>query len=119
MVAIVSPSFGAVGLWPHRVERGTAYLESLGLRVRLMPNAARSESWVSAPAQARAEDLHQAFADDDVAVVLAGIGGNPPQHHPPPPHSHPTPGDPEGLPGPPPLNGLPPALAEPAPGSTC
>jgi len=75
-VAIVSPSFGAVGRWPHRVERGTAYLESLGLRVRLMPNAARSESWVSAPAQARAEDLHQAFADDDVAVVLAGIGGN-------------------------------------------
>lgn len=75
-VAIISPSFGAVGPWPHRVERGTAYLESLGLQVRLMPNAGRTESSVSAPAEARVEDIHQAFADANVAVVLAGIGGN-------------------------------------------
>lgn len=75
-VAVVSPSFGAVGRWPHRVERGRAYLESLGLDVRLMPNAARSESWVSAPAEARAADIHEAFLDERVAVVLAGIGGN-------------------------------------------
>jgi len=75
-VAIVSPSFGAVGAWPHRVERATAYLEELGLHVRLMPNAARSETWVSAPPQDRVADLHAAFLDDDVAVVLAGIGGN-------------------------------------------
>ena len=75
-VAIVSPSFGAVGTWPHRVERGAAYLEELGLRVRLMPNAARSDSWVSAPPEARVADLHRAFLDDAVAVVLAGIGGN-------------------------------------------
>ena len=75
-VAIVSPSFGAVGRWPHRVERATAYLKSLGLEVRLMPNAARSESWISAPAEARVADLHDAFLDTSVSVVLAGIGGN-------------------------------------------
>jgi muramoyltetrapeptide carboxypeptidase len=75
-VAIVSPSFGAVGTWPRRVERGTTYLESLGLKVRVMPNAARTEGWVSAPAEARVDDLHQAFLDDEVSVVLAGIGGN-------------------------------------------
>ena len=75
-VAVVSPSFGAVGRWPHRVERATAYLESLGLKVRLMPNAARSEGWASAPPEDRVADLHAAFADDDVAVVLCGIGGN-------------------------------------------
>ena len=75
-VAVVSPAFGAVGRWPHRVERATAYLESLGLRVRLMPNAARSEGWASASPEERVADLHEAFADDEVAVVLAGIGGN-------------------------------------------
>jgi muramoyltetrapeptide carboxypeptidase len=75
-VAVVSPGFGAVGRWPHRAERGVAYLESLGLRTRTMPNAARSEGWASAPAEARAADLHDAFADDEVAVVLASIGGN-------------------------------------------
>jgi muramoyltetrapeptide carboxypeptidase LdcA involved in peptidoglycan recycling len=73
--AVVSPSFGAVGRWPHRVERATAYLESLGLKVRLMPNAARSERWASAPPEDRVADLHAAFADE-VAIVLAGIGAN-------------------------------------------
>ena len=75
-VAVVSPSFGAVGRWPHRVERATAYLESLDLEVRLMPNAGRSEGWASAPPEDRVADIHAAFADDDVAVVLCGIGGN-------------------------------------------
>jgi muramoyltetrapeptide carboxypeptidase len=75
-VAVVSPAFGAVGQWPHRAERGTAYLNSLGLEVCTMPNAARSEGWASAPPEARVADLHDAFADEDVAVVLAGIGGN-------------------------------------------
>jgi muramoyltetrapeptide carboxypeptidase len=75
-VAVVSPSFGAVGRWPHRVERATSYLESLGLQVRLMPNASRSEGWASAPPADRVADLHAAFEDDEVAVVLCGIGGN-------------------------------------------
>jgi muramoyltetrapeptide carboxypeptidase LdcA involved in peptidoglycan recycling len=75
-VAVVSPSFGAVGVFPHRVERARGYLESLWLKVQLMPNAAGVDGWVSAPAEARAEDIHQAFLDEDVAVVLAGIGGN-------------------------------------------
>lgn len=42
----------------------------------MMPSTVRSEGWTSAPAQARVDDLHQAFLDDEVAVVLAGIGGN-------------------------------------------
>jgi muramoyltetrapeptide carboxypeptidase LdcA involved in peptidoglycan recycling len=75
-VAVVSPSFGAVGRWPHRVERATAYLESLGLQVRLMPNASRDEGWASAPPADRVADLHAAFEDDEVAVVLCSIGGN-------------------------------------------
>lgn len=75
-VAVVSPAFGGVGAWPHRVERATAYLESLGLQVRLMPNAARNDGWASAPPEDRVADLHAAFVDDDVAVVLCGIGGN-------------------------------------------
>ncbi len=56
--------------------RGRAYLESLGLHVKLMPNAAESAGWVSASAEARADDLHAAFSDDEVSVVLCAIGGN-------------------------------------------
>ena len=66
-----------MGRWPHRVQHATTYLkESLELKVRVMPNAARDEGWVSAQPQARVDDLHEAFLDDEVAVVLAGIGGN-------------------------------------------
>jgi len=75
-VAVVSPSFGAVGAWPHRAERGEAYLESLGLRVKLMPHAAEVDGWVAGSPEARADDIHSAFADPEVTVVLAGIGGN-------------------------------------------
>ena len=75
-VAIVSPSAPAFGRFPHRGERGTAYLESLGLRVRPMRHAASVDGWVSAPPEARAADLHEAFADPEVAVVLCAIGGN-------------------------------------------
>jgi muramoyltetrapeptide carboxypeptidase len=75
-VAVVSPSGPAAGAFPHRVRRGVAYLESLGLRVRLMPNATRVDGWVSAPAPDRAADIHAAFLDDEVTVVLAAIGGN-------------------------------------------
>jgi muramoyltetrapeptide carboxypeptidase len=75
-VAVVSPSFGALGAFPHRAETGRRYLESLALRVRVMPHAARTDGWASAPAKDRAADLHEAFLDDEVSVVLAAIGGN-------------------------------------------
>ena len=75
-VAIVSPAAGAVGAHPHRAERAQRYLEGLGLQVRFMPNARRTDGWASAPAHHRAEDIHAAFADPDVTVILAGIGGN-------------------------------------------
>ncbi|MGH2754429.1 MAG: LD-carboxypeptidase, partial [Actinomycetota bacterium] len=75
-VAVVSPSFGASGRWPHRAERGTRYVESLGLWVKTMPNADRQDGWVSAPAAERADDIHRAFEDEDVSVVVASIGGN-------------------------------------------
>ena len=75
-VAVVAPSFPAPACWPHRVERGAAYLASLGLEVRLMPNATAQTGWTAGPPQARADDLHAAFADDAVTVVLSAIGGN-------------------------------------------
>jgi muramoyltetrapeptide carboxypeptidase len=75
-VGLVSPSFGAIGAWPHRAERAISYLQSLELEVKLMPNAARNDGWASASPQERADDLHVAFSDDDVAVLLAAIGGN-------------------------------------------
>jgi muramoyltetrapeptide carboxypeptidase len=40
-----------------------------------MPNAARDDGWASASPRERADDIHAAFLDDEVSVVLASIGG--------------------------------------------
>ena len=74
-VAIVCPSAPAVALWPHRVERGRAYLHSLGLRTRLMSNAGARDGFVAGTPEQRAADIHEAFLDPEVSVVLAAIGG--------------------------------------------
>jgi muramoyltetrapeptide carboxypeptidase len=75
-VAIVSPAYPAVGEFAHRADRGCAYIESLGLRPRVMPNAALVTGWTAGTARQRADDIHAAFADDTVAAILCGIGGN-------------------------------------------
>ena len=75
-MAVVSPSAPALAAWPHRVERARKYVEALGLNVLVMPNAEGKQGWVSASAETRADDIHRAFVDDSVAVVLASIGGN-------------------------------------------
>jgi muramoyltetrapeptide carboxypeptidase len=75
-VAIVSPSFPAVDRWPHRAERGVAYLEGLGLEVRMMANAARSGRWVAGSASERVDDLHAAFADPEIKAIVCATGGN-------------------------------------------
>jgi muramoyltetrapeptide carboxypeptidase LdcA involved in peptidoglycan recycling len=63
-------------MFPHRVERGSAYLESLGLVPVMMPNAALVDGWTAGSPQQRVADIHDAFRDDSIAAVLCGIGGN-------------------------------------------
>jgi muramoyltetrapeptide carboxypeptidase LdcA involved in peptidoglycan recycling len=75
-VALVSPSWFGAGLFPHRVERGRQYLASLGLSMKTMPNATLVGGWTAGSPQQRADDLHAAFCDPEVAVVLCAIGGN-------------------------------------------
>jgi muramoyltetrapeptide carboxypeptidase LdcA involved in peptidoglycan recycling len=41
-----------------------------------MPNAASRTGWTAGTPEARASDIHNAFRDDEVRVVLASIGGN-------------------------------------------
>jgi muramoyltetrapeptide carboxypeptidase LdcA involved in peptidoglycan recycling len=76
-VAVVSPCSPLVDWWEHRAERARAYLEgSLGLRLRVMPASGGGQAGRPVSPGARAEDLHAAFADPEVTVVLAAIGGD-------------------------------------------
>jgi muramoyltetrapeptide carboxypeptidase len=75
-VAVVSPCSPVVFWWEHRAAQARSYLETLGLRVRMMPHTGQSMAGKRVAAQSRADDLHAAFSDPDVAVVLAAIGGD-------------------------------------------
>lgn len=75
-VAIVSPSWGGPGAWPHRFDRALARIEQLGFGVKVMPNARLDRSWTSGTIEERVDDFHRAFADEEVRAVLCSIGGD-------------------------------------------
>ena len=74
-IGIVSPSWGGAGLFPHRVEQGIRYLNTLGFRVELAPHALNNQGFVSDTPANRAQDLHAMFADPAIKAILAAIGG--------------------------------------------
>jgi len=75
-IAVVSPSWGGAGAFPHRVEQAIQHIHSLGYQVRLAPHALNQHSHVSDTAENRAQDINQMFADPQVKMILAAIGGD-------------------------------------------
>ena len=74
-VAIVSLSHGTIGedFAKHELEIGLSRLKSYGLNVKFMNNALKGHSFLKEHPEKRAEDLLQAFMDNEVdsfAVVL-------------------------------------------------
>lgn len=72
-VAILSPSFGAPGTWPHMYQLG---LERLRDVFSLEPVEFPTTTQVNAPTKDRARDLVAAFEDQTIKAVIASIGGN-------------------------------------------
>lgn len=76
-VAIVSTSWGGPSAFPHRYEAGRRYLEEAFCVVPVeMPHALSDAEWLSRNPQARADDIHEAFADPSIKAVIASIGGD-------------------------------------------
>lgn len=76
-VAVVSPSWGGAGMFPHRYETGKRQLaEAFGVEVVDMPHATESAEWVAQNPKARADDLMAAFADPEIKAIITAIGGD-------------------------------------------
>lgn len=75
-IGVVSPSWGGPAAFPHRLDNAVAYLESRGFNVRVAPNARGSAGFVSGTPEERAFDIHEMFADPDIAAIIASAGGD-------------------------------------------
>ena len=75
-VGIISPSWGGGAQYPHRIERGTAHLRSLGFKVKVAPHALNSIGFVSDTPENRVADIHAMFLDPEVKAIIASIGGD-------------------------------------------
>lgn len=76
-IAAVSPSWGGPGTFPDRYAAGKRqFEEAFGVEVVDMAHTLASADWIRANPRARAEDLMAAFADPDIAGIVASIGGD-------------------------------------------
>jgi muramoyltetrapeptide carboxypeptidase len=75
-VGIVSPSFGAAGRFPHRLEQAISQIKSLGFEVKIAGHALNQHGIVSDSAEHRVQDIHDMFLDPEVKAIIAAIGGD-------------------------------------------
>lgn len=75
-VAIVSPSWGGPSIFPHIYDNGLQALRDLGLQIKEYPSARADNDFLARNPRARAEDINDAFADDEVKAIFASIGGD-------------------------------------------
>ncbi|WP_164667274.1 S66 family peptidase [Virgibacillus doumboii] len=78
-VATISPSWGGAGeqelRW--RYEQGVERLRDMfGLEVVAMPNSLKGADYLYEHPEARAEDLMEAFRDENIKGIIANIGGS-------------------------------------------
>ncbi|MBF2055059.1 MAG: LD-carboxypeptidase [Candidatus Sericytochromatia bacterium] len=72
-VAVLSPSFGAAGTWPHVYQLGLQRLREV---FKLSHVAFPATTKIGASTAERAQDLISAFLDPEIKAVIATLGGN-------------------------------------------
>ena len=77
-VAIVSLSSGILGedFVKHELDLGVKRLKELGLEPVFMKNSLLGIETLKNDPKLRAEDLKQAFADNEIKAIISAIGGN-------------------------------------------
>ena len=75
-VGIVSPASAFFTIHESALQRGVAYLEGAGLHVQVPPHTLDQRQHLNPPAQHRAEDLNQMFADPKIKAIFCLSGGS-------------------------------------------
>ena len=75
-IGIVSPSAGLAPFAMHRIDSAIKSLKNLGFKVLIGKHALQNYGYVSAPIEARVNDLHLMFSNPKIKAIICTIGGN-------------------------------------------
>jgi muramoyltetrapeptide carboxypeptidase len=75
-VRIVAPSLSLATISQGSIDLATQKLESLGLKVTFGKHVYEKDLFESSSIQSRVDDLHEAFRDQNVKLILAARGGS-------------------------------------------
>lgn len=76
-IAAITLSWGGAAIFPYRFEVGKKRLEEIfGLEVVPTKHALKSAEWIYNNPKARADDLMDAFSDQNVKAIITMIGGD-------------------------------------------
>ena len=74
-IALISPSAGLAGIYPHVIDRAVTFLENQGYKVKEYPTTRSNNGYQSAPPKERARDIMSAFNDSEVKAIICTLGG--------------------------------------------
>lgn len=75
-IGIISPSFGGIGQFEHRLKNAKLYFSKKNIKLKLASNAHLSNSYVSSTIENRVNDIHEMFLDKEVNSIICSTGGN-------------------------------------------
>ncbi|RAL14150.1 S66 peptidase family protein [Aspergillus homomorphus CBS 101889] len=74
-IALVSPSFRYNDILPLPLNRGKAFLESLGFQVQIIYTPFPQKISIAESIRIRTAELHAAFRDDTIRAIICTLGG--------------------------------------------
>lgn len=74
-IRVIAPSGSLAGVWLETADKALAYLQAQGFKVTFSKNSREMDEFQSSSVQSRVEDLHEAFLDPNVKMVMSCIGG--------------------------------------------
>lgn len=74
-IALISPSSGLAGIFPHRLDNAIKFLKKEGYKIIEFDTTRKNKNWSSGTPEERAKDIMNAFLNPDVKAIIATIGG--------------------------------------------
>ncbi|MCE7740480.1 MAG: LD-carboxypeptidase [Candidatus Heimdallarchaeota archaeon] len=75
-VGIISSSWGGPNTFPHIYEAGLLLLKEMDLQIKEFPTTKANAKYLYINPEIRANDVNEAFLDEEVSAIFASIGGD-------------------------------------------